>query len=364
MAWTLLIVSALAILIAAAIYMTRAVGRFRLIGEIDNKRKRRLVSFGILAFLFLLCTLLLSFINAVAVFLHATFFFLFTGLVVRLVEKRRGRSFRINWQGWIALPITTVYLLIAAYCCFHVWQTEYTLQSDKLSAPVRIAMISDVHLNTTFDGEGFAAHLETIREQQPDLLLVVGDFVDDGTRREDMIRACAALGSVEAPYGVWFSYGNHDRGYRAGNDFSWQELEQELTKNSVRILEDEIAYAGELCIVGRADKRTQGRKELAELLEGVDSEKYIVVMDHQPSDYARSSETFADLVVSGHTHGGQLFPITFLGEWLGMNDRTYGYEKRGNVNFIVTSGISNWALYFKSGTTAEYVLIDVTPEDA
>lgn len=48
-----------------------------------------------------------------------------------------------------------------------------------------------------------------------------------------------------------------------------------------------------------------------------------------------------------------------MGEWLGLDDKTYGLEQRGGTNFIVTSGISNWAIQFKTGCKAEYVVIDV-----
>ena len=64
-------------------------------------------------------------------------------------------------------------------------------------------------------------------------------------------------------------------------------------------------------------------------------------------------------MVSGHTHGGQFFPVTYVGEWIGANDRTYGHEKRNGTDFIVTSGISCWELPFKTGTKSEYVIIDV-----
>ena len=82
------------------------------------------------------------------------------------------------------------------------------------------------------------------------------------------------------------------------------------------------------------------------------------------ADYARmqalnEAASAADLVVSGHTHGGQLFPATYVGEWFGINDRTYGHENRNGTDFIVTSGISDWEIQFKTGTKSEYVMIDV-----
>ncbi len=83
------------------------------------------------------------------------------------------------------------------------------------------------------------------------------------------------------------------------------------------------------------------------------------MMDHQPNDYANEAG-YADLVVSGHTHGGQLIPIGIIGKLIGAFDRAYGWEKRDGTDFIVTSGISDWAILFKTGTKSEYLIINVT----
>ena len=58
-------------------------------------------------------------------------------------------------------------------------------------------------------------------------------------------------------------------------------------------------------------------------------------------------------------HLRQLFPLNKVGEWIGANDKTYGLEKRNKTNFIVTSGLSDWAIKFKTGTKSEFVVIDV-----
>ena len=65
--------------------------------------------------------------------------------------------------------------------------------------------------------------------------------------------------------------------------------------------------------------------------ENIDTSKYIIVLDHEPNDYDMEATSDADLVLSGHTHGGQMIPITYVGEWFGINDRTYGYERRNNI---------------------------------
>ena len=76
-------------------------------------------------------------------------------------------------------------------------------------------------------------------------------------------------------------------------------------------------------------------------------------------DYDAEAASHMDLVVSGHTHGGQLIPFLDVGVWLGVNDAVYGYERRESTDFIVTSGISDWELFFKSGCRSEYVVIEI-----
>ena len=72
----------------------------------------------------------------------------------------------------------------------------------------------------------------------------------------------------------------------------------------------------------------------------------------------------ADLVLCGHTHGGQFIPINHVGEWIGENCLRYGHEKRGDTDFIVSSGISIWTFRFKTGCKSEIVVIDLVPAAA
>ena len=359
MIWLVGLVVVVVVGIAGTIYLTCAIGKFGLIRKAAGEKKwlSRLIALGLLLVGFVLFARLLSVLDATVVLLHVLFFFILFGLVLRIVRKRTGKQTKIYWQGWLALLTAAVYLGVGCFQCVHVWKTEYSLSSDKSVEPLRIALLADSHVGTTFDGEGFAAYLDEIMLQEPDLILIPGDFVDDSTTRSDMLTACRALGQIDSRYGVWFAYGNHDRGYFNSRDFSAEDLVQALEESRVHILEDEAALVGDLCIVGRRDASFGQRAELAELLDGIDPEKYILVLDHEPTDYENEAATAADLVVSGHTHGGQLIPLGTVGEFFAGNDRTYGYERRNGTDFIVTSGISDWAVHFKTGTRSEYVII-------
>lgn len=78
-------------------------------------------------------------------------------------------------------------------------------------------------------------------------------------------------------------------------------------------------------------------------------------------DYEAQKDANVDLVLFGHTHGGQLFPLMTIENHsnIAEDDRVYGYEKRGNTNFIVTSGIADWVIKFKTGCKSEYLLISI-----
>ncbi|MCR5790973.1 MAG: metallophosphoesterase [Lachnospiraceae bacterium] len=364
--WLIIFGSIIIATAAGVIYMTAAVRRFHAVEVLSGGRKllSAVISFLIIAFFFALACLLFSFMNAMVILLHVMLFFLLFGLILRLLKGHLKEDSSVNRQGWLAIVTAFLYLIIAWVLCHHVWQKDYTLTTDKPVEALRVAMIADSHIGTTFDGEGFAAHIKKIGEQSPDMLLIAGDFVDDASCREDMLRACRALGELELPYGVFYAYGNHDKGYANRRDFTAEELKDALLENGVHVLEDASELIDDrFYIVGRKDSAHGERKDMAALLAGLDQEKYIIVMDHEPNDYENEAASAADLVVSGHTHGGQLIPITYVGEWFHINDRTYGHENRSGTDFIVTSGISDWEILFKTGTRSEYVIIDITSEN-
>jgi predicted MPP superfamily phosphohydrolase len=191
-------------------------------------------------------------------------------------------------------------------------------------------------------------------------VVIVGDFVDDDTDRKDMIEACKALGDLDTPFGVFFVYGNHDNGYYRYRNFDSLELRAELEKNDVVILTDEsVLLDDSLYLIGRRDRSDHGRVTADMLMEGLDKTKYSIVLDHQPNDYDAEAAAGADLVLSGHTHGGHVFPAGQIGLLMGANDALYGVSRRGNTSFVVSSGISGWAIPFKTGTFSEIVVIDL-----
>ena len=161
---------------------------------------------------------------------------------------------------------------------------------------------------------------------------------------------------------MYFVFGNHDGGYYSSRrGYGKEELRTCLRANGVKVLEDEtVQLTGNVCLCGRRDARSE-RRGAGELAASVEKGSYLIMVDHQPTDYAAEEAAGAALVFSGHTHGGQFIPIRSLIGKLGKNDRVYGHEKRGNTDFIVSSGLGDWALDFRTGCFSEYVVINIAP---
>ena len=362
--WLIILGLTMLCAIAGLIYLTLAVRKFSWLKKITEKNKvlGTALSLAVIVAVFLIINFTMTFTNAVVVLLHVMLFFLLSAVIVLIYKRITRREPKFYLQGWLALTVSVLYLGIACFLCEHVWQTNYELTTPKSVTPLRVAMFADSHLGTTFDADGLAEYLQEMEAQSPDILVIPGDFVDDSSEREDIIRACEVLGQVDLPYGVWFSFGNHDEGYYDTRGFSGDELREALTSNGVHILEDECVQINDsYYLAGRLDS-DYVRMEISDLLSGLDTDRYIIVLDHEPNDYDNEAASEADLVLSGHTHGGQLIPITYVGVLFGINDSTYGYEQINGTDFIVTSGISDWALNFKTGTYSEYVIIDITSE--
>ena len=355
--------------IGGIIYLYTRFQRFGVVRRIAGEKRAVRWLLALIPILLLAVYYLIDGMNAVVVVLHLMIFWILGDLIgwivnkIRKTGKRDKNSLRPYYTGIIVLVFTTVYLCIGWYLANHVWRTEYDLKTDKNlgQETLKVVMFADSHIGATFGGEGFAEHMKKIQEENPDLVLIAGDYVDDDTTKEDMIRSSQALGELKTTYGIYYIFGNHDKGYYDYRNFTYAELTAELEKNGVVVLEDETALINDsFYVVGRMDKSAGGRKSASEMIAGLDSDKYMIMLDHQPSDYAAEADAGVDLVLSGHTHGGQMLPINKVGEWLGTNDRTYGYEKRDGTEFIVTSGISDWALKFKTGTKSEYVVINIS----
>ena len=270
---------------------------------------------------------------------------------------------KIYVAGIIAIIFTACYLTYGYFNDLNIVRTDYSIKTSKTipDKKFRIAQIADAHVGTTFNGKELGKYVDEISKTNPDIFVITGDLIDDDTTKQDMIDTCKSLGRAKTKYGIYYVQGNHDEAYFADRGYEMKDFEKELKDNGVTYLKDEVKLIDDsVYLVGRLDRRHRDdRKETTKLMKGLDKKKYTIVLDHQPYDFNEQSNTNPDLVLCGHTHGGQLIPIGYLGELYGSYEKAYGIKKVNNTVFEVSSGISGWGVPYKTGAVSEYVIIDV-----
>ena len=363
--WLILFAVVILASLGGGFYLVTRFHRFSFIEKLAEKEKALSWAVSVIPVIavFALSALLINVWSAMVIILHLIFFWIIFDIIIGHLRRSYKEERNRNIEGVLAIASTFFYLLSGWHFAHTVYRTQYDLQTAKdIGADkIRICGFADSHLGITLDGEKFAAEVKKMEAEDPDIVVLAGDFVDDDSCREDMLRACQALGEMKSTYGVYYIDGNHDKGYyQSGRDFTYDELISELKKNNITVLKDEAVLVNDsFYIVGRKDKSDESRMEISELMNGLDESKYTIVLDHQPNDYKNESEANIDLVFSGHTHGGHIWPAGYIGLLIRANDAFYGAEEYNGTGFIVTSGISGWAIPFKTGAKSEYVIMEV-----
>jgi predicted MPP superfamily phosphohydrolase len=285
--------------------------------------------------------------------------------ILSFFHKRRSIKIGV-WKkayrcGLMPVIITGLIMLYGYLSMVNIKETNYIIHTEKAMREqgYRIAFIADLHFGTTMDEDKLKEYCIQIEEKKPDLVVLVGDIFDKNTTYTEMENAAKLLGNIRSNYGTIYVYGNHDK----GRNFSGEEIENKLESSGIRVLEDDIYNIDEdFTVIGRKDRGYSAgnlRKTSAELIKNINTENFLLLLDHQPRDFQQNSSTGIDLQLSGHTHAGQLWPEGLVNEITGIGELNYGYEKLDKFQVIVTSGMAGYGYPVRTGSFSEYVIIDV-----
>lgn len=303
--------------------------------------------------------------------------------IVKYQNKKSGRMHihklnrlllkRVHDLGVIPLLVTIMVFLFGYYNMMHVVETEYTVTTEKEISGTKedgcdIALLADLHYGVSLNCQQLKDVCDKISEKNVDLVVLGGDIVDESTTKKQMEEAFTVLSTIKSQNGIFFVYGNHDRQLYSRNPaFTEDELEDTITSCGISILQDETyQFETGITLIGREDLSytRKERSSLEELLSEVGKEQYQLVLDHQPADYEENKTQKTDLILSGHTHGGQFWPANLIFELFHINDAVYGMTswEDSDLKAIVTSGIAGWKYPIKTSAPAEYVIVHINKE--
>ncbi|MDX3458825.1 metallophosphoesterase [Streptomyces sp. ME02-8801-2C] len=221
----------------------------------------------------------------------------------------------------------------------------------------RIAVVSDIHLGPVL-GRGFAQKVvDTINSTQPDLIAVVGDLVDGSVK--DLGPAAAPLAGLRARHGAFFVTGNHE--YFSGAE-QWVE---EVRRLGLRPLENARVELPAFDLAGVNDiaGESEGQgPDFAKALGDRDTSRASVLLAHQPVQIHDAVEHGVDLQLSGHTHGGQLWPGNFIADL--ANPTLAGLERYGDTQLYVSRGAGAWGPPTRVGAPSDITVVELASAQA
>jgi predicted MPP superfamily phosphohydrolase len=221
----------------------------------------------------------------------------------------------------------------------------------------RIAVVSDIHLGPVL-GRGFAQRVvDTINSTQPDLIAVVGDLVDGSV--EDLAPAVAPLAGLRARHGAYFVTGNHE--YFSGAE-PWVEHVREI---GLRPLENARVEMGAFDLAGVNDVTGENYgdgPDYDKALGDRDPGRAAVLLAHQPVMIHETVKHGVDLQLSGHTHGGQLWPGNFIAD--AANPTLAGLERYGDTQLYVSRGAGAWGPPVRVGAPSDITVVELASKQA
>ena len=262
---------------------------------------------------------------------------------------------------YIFLPLLlSTIIIIYGYINMHnVVSTSYEVHNNKVNNDYKIILIADLHYGVSLNNKQLKKYCDEISSLNPDIVILAGDIVDEKTTKKQMQDAIKLIGSIKNNYGIFFIYGNHDKNtYSRNPKYKTYELISELNKNKITILEEYMQNINDdIVLIGRG---YDNRLPIEDILERVDTNRFILSVDHVPQEYTRNIENGVNMLLSGHTHAGQIFPVGLIERIFKTSDQIYGIEEHEDFAAIVTSGIAGWAMPIRTEKHSEYVIINLS----
>jgi len=249
-----------------------------------------------------------------------------------------------------SLTILAILVSVFTYGYFHYMdKTRQPLDmptTKKLARPLKIVMASDLHLGYHNQVDELNRWVDLINQENPDLILIAGDIIDGQIRPLQEQNMAASFHRLKAP--VVACLGNHEYYSGVRNSFNFYKAA------GIQLLCDTAITIKGINIIGRDDKTDSRRQTVQALTTPLDMNRYTILLDHQPYHLEEAQQAGIDFQLSGHTHHGQVWPISWITD--AIYEQAFGPLQKGNTQYYVSSGLGIWGGKFRIGTRSEYIV--------
>ncbi|ORF44778.1 metallophosphoesterase [Gilliamella apicola] len=245
---------------------------------------------------------------------------------------------------------------------------NYQVKIDK-SAKVnklRIVQLSDIHINDMTSSNRIQHMVDKVNQLDADFIVITGDTLDRRLQPFTEKGFDKLFQQFKSKYGTYIIFGNHEYLNIKEENNHEQDIINAFKHANMKVLKDDVVHLDNVGItfIGRDDFSSSRydikRASLPDLMVFSNTNKPIILLDHQPHDLDEPANLGVDLMISGHTHAGQVFPINLIEKLIYKNN--YGIYKNTKQHFtsIVSSGFGFWGPPIRLMTRSEIVVIDVT----
>ena len=257
----------------------------------------------------------------------------------------------------LTLSILFLAVLILGYMFiepYWIETKEITIKSDQIPANFdskKIVYISDIHAGPYYSTERVESLVSQVNNLHPDLILLGGDYVSG---EDTYINSTfESLSKLQAPLGIYAVLGNTDPQY-----YSWMALDNSTNIIDIGNMGDWVGNSnGKIRIGGLG--ADNDRQDIDDAVGNASASDFVILLKHEPDYFTKVNKSMVDMVLSGHTHGGQ---VTFFGLWapyLPSNGTKYvsGEFEEGNSTLIVSNGIGTVGLPIRFFARPQIIVI-------
>ena len=250
---------------------------------------------------------------------------------------------------WLFLT-ALILVMVAMMASHHLQIRQFQIRSDKLVKSLRVVQISDVHIGSR-QGRFMTRIVNRINALEPDFVLITGDLIDSSAVEIDALRSLENLTGT-----TYFSVGNHER---------YADLPKAIAMlESLGVIplrqESRIAHGVQFIGIDDAEHHGQVNRHLPDV--GVRQDHFTILLYHRPLGWESAVRHGVDLMLSGHTHNGQIFPFNWIVRQ--QFNRIRGLHRDADCHLYVSVGTGTWGPLMRLGSLNEISCFDLLPPEA